>query len=221
MHGTGLFCRALCLWHAGCAGVMQSVTFRGKLCFCTVIMRHAFVFAVCVPHPAILRLCCRRRFCLHEGIGNRSTVSSPHTPQPLRTHFPSGFSATVSTELLRLRSRGDCLWQSFRSLAAYCSPSAHPRNFCCSAFALNGQKYIRMRAARSAATASHPCVEVATEGINNAAGICSAVCVPHSVNIRSHSVKKRALQAARGVMQSVTSRGKRFLKTSKISHTQT
>ena len=34
---------------------------------------------------------------MHEGIGNRSTVSSPHTPQPLRTHFPSGFSATVST----------------------------------------------------------------------------------------------------------------------------
>ena len=42
-------------------------------------------------------LCSLRRFCLHEGIGNRSTVSSPHTPQPLRTHFPSGFSATVST----------------------------------------------------------------------------------------------------------------------------
>ena len=115
-----------------------------------------------MPHSVNIRkksgLCSLRRFCLHEGIGNRSTVSSPHTPQPLRTHFPSGFSATVSTKLLRLRSRGDCLWQSFRSLAAYCSPSAHPRNFCCSAFALNGQKYIRMRAARSAATASHPCV---------------------------------------------------------------
>jgi len=27
-------------------------------------------------------------------------------------------------------------------------------------------KYIRMRTARSAATASHPCVEHATEGIN-------------------------------------------------------
>ncbi len=52
---------------------------------------------VCVPHPVMLHLCSLQRFCLHEGIGNRSTVSSPHTPQPLRTHFPSGFSATVST----------------------------------------------------------------------------------------------------------------------------
>ena len=52
-------------------------------------------------HPYHFRkkkgLCSLQRFCLHEGIGNRSTVSSPHTPQPLRTHFPSGFSATVSS----------------------------------------------------------------------------------------------------------------------------
>ena len=50
-----------------------------------------------IPHSVKNGLCGLRRFCLHEGIGNRSTVSSPHTPQPLRTHFPSGFSATVST----------------------------------------------------------------------------------------------------------------------------
>ena len=154
---------------------------------------------VCVPHSVMLRLCSLKRFCLHEGIGNRSTVSSPHTPQPLRTHFPSGFSATVSTKLLRLRSRGDCFWQSFRSLAAYCSPSAHPRNFCCSAFALNGQKYIRMRAARSAATASHPCVEYTTVDIKNVACICSAVCVPHSVM----HCKKAGCAVCASVIQSV------------------
>jgi len=69
---------------------------------------------------------------------------------------------------LRLRSRGECLWHSFRSLAAYCSSSAHPRNICCVGFARMAMlaKFIRMRTARSAATASHPCVEHATEGIN-------------------------------------------------------
>ena len=56
---------------------------------------------VCVPYSVMLRkkipcaVC--NAFCLHEGIGNRFTVSSPHTPQPFRTHFPSRFSATVST----------------------------------------------------------------------------------------------------------------------------
>ena len=38
-----------------------------------------------------------RKFCLHEGIGNRYTVSSPHTPQPFHISFPSRLSATVST----------------------------------------------------------------------------------------------------------------------------
>ena len=73
-----------------------------------------------------------------------------------------------SIKLLRLRSRGECLWHSFRSLAAYCSSSAHPRNICCVGFARMEMlaKYIRMRTARSAATASHPCVERSTEGIN-------------------------------------------------------
>ena len=51
------------------------------------------------------------------------------------------------------------------SLAAYCSVSAHPRNCCCSAFALSGQKFIRMRPARSAATASHPWRKVTTVDI--------------------------------------------------------
>ena len=85
-------------------------------------------------------------------------------PSPLFPGFSRASSGILglSRKLSRLRSRGDCLWQSFRSLAAYCSPSAHPRNFCCSAFALSGQKFIRMRAARSAATASHPWRKVAT-----------------------------------------------------------
>ena len=76
--------------------------------------------------------------------------------------MPLRYSGVYPVELSRLRSRGDCRRQSFRSLAAYCSPSAHPRNYCCSAFALSGQKFIRMRAARSAATASHPWRKVAT-----------------------------------------------------------
>ena len=80
----------------------------------------------------------------------------PGFPVPHRSHW------VYPVELSRLRSRGDCRRHSFRSLAAYCSPSAHPRNFCCSAFALSGQKFIRMRAARSAATASHPWRKVAT-----------------------------------------------------------
>ena len=73
-----------------------------------------------------------------------------------------------SIKLLRLRSRGECLWHSFRSLAAYCSSSAHPRDICRIGFArmVLLAKFIRMRTARSAATASHPCVERPTEGIN-------------------------------------------------------
>ncbi|MBE6358862.1 MAG: hypothetical protein E7057_06405, partial [Lentisphaerae bacterium] len=64
--------------------------------------------------------------------------------------------------------REQCLWHSFRSLAAYCSSSAHPRDICRIGFARMEMlaKYIRMRTARSAATASHPCVERSTEGIN-------------------------------------------------------
>ena len=64
--------------------------------------------------------------------------------------------------------RGESLWHSFRSLAAYCSSSAHPRNICCVGFARMAllAKFIRMRTARS-----HPrgarsaCVERSTEGI--------------------------------------------------------
>ena len=39
-----------------------------------------------------------------------------------------------------------------RCAVGLCSPTVHPRNFCCSAFALNAQKFIHIRAARS-----HPC----------------------------------------------------------------
>ena len=56
--------------------------------------------------------------------------------------------------------------RSFHGVTGFCSSSAHPRNFCCIGFARMEMlaKYIRMRTARSAATASHPCVEHATEG---------------------------------------------------------
>ena len=40
-------------------------------------------------------------------------------------------------------------WAPFPLAGGLCSPSAYPRNFCCSAFALTGQKFVRMRAARS------------------------------------------------------------------------
>ena len=93
---------------------------------------------------------------------------SPQTPLPQEPSRDSSKPLGSSIKLLRLRSRGECLWHSFRSLAAYCSSSAHPRNICCVGFARMEMlaKYIRMRTARSAATASHPCVEHATEGIN-------------------------------------------------------
>ena len=143
-------------WSAGCSDVMQSVTSRGKaLSHCTV---GSLQCVMCID--------CAFLACYATHRGENLHVFSPDPsfrafPVPLRRHW------VYPVKLLRLRSRGDQPrgGRSFRSLAAYCSPSAHPRNFCCSAFALNGQKYIRMRAARSAATASHPCVEVATEGI--------------------------------------------------------
>ena len=111
---------ALCLWYVGCVfmgdcgKLWEIVGNCGKLWeilrYCAfskhlitsqkipkILIIPSSTRPVCVPHPVMLHLCSLQRFCLHEGIGNRSTVSSPHTPQPLRTHFPSGFSATVST----------------------------------------------------------------------------------------------------------------------------
>ena len=100
--------------------------------------------------------------------GRDTSFPSPQTPHPQGSSRDSSKPLGSSIKLLRLRSRGECLWHSFRSLAAYCSSSAHPRNICCVGFARMAllAKYIRMRTARSAATASHPCVEHATEGIN-------------------------------------------------------
>jgi len=100
--------------------------------------------------------------------GRDTAFPSPQTPLPQGPSRDCCGALGSSIKLLRLRSRGECLWHSFRSLAAYCSSSAHPRNFCCVGFArmVLLAKFIRMRTARSAATASHPSVEHATEGIN-------------------------------------------------------
>ena len=100
--------------------------------------------------------------------GRDTAFPSPQTPLPQGPSRDCCGALGSSIKLLRLRSRGECLWHSFRSLAAYCSSSAHPRNICCVGFARMEMlaKFIRMRTARSAATASHPCVEHATEGIN-------------------------------------------------------
>ena len=128
---------------------------------------------------------------MHEGIGNRSSVSSPHTPQPLRTHFPSGFSATVSTAVYAGGSVGRPTTASRSLSAAPCGLAwsvfpLHSRLMlglpfalakvillACLALALALDSTLQSRPARS-----HPCgartrgVEVATEGIKNAACIC-------------------------------------------------
>ena len=101
--------------------------------------------------------------------GRDTAFPSPQTPLPQGASRDCCGALGSSIKLLRLRSRGECLWHSFRSLAAYCSSSAHPRNICCVGFARMAllAKFIRMRTARS-----HPrgarsaCVERSTEGIN-------------------------------------------------------
>ena len=118
---------------------------------------------------ATIRFLCQAFFLAKEsGEGRDTAFPSPQTPLPQGASRDCCGALGSSIKLLRLRSRGECLWHSFRSLAAYCSSSAHPRNFCCVGFARMAllAKFIRMRTARSAATASHPCVEHATEGIN-------------------------------------------------------
>ena len=118
---------------------------------------------------ATVRFLCKAFFLAKEsGEGRDTSFPSPQTPLPQEPSRDCCGALGSSIKLLRLRSRGECLWHSFRSLAAYCSSSAHPRNICCVGFARMEMlaKYIRMRTARSAATASHPCVEHATEGIN-------------------------------------------------------
>jgi len=104
-------------------------------------------------------------FSLLEGWD--TAFPSPQTPLPQGSSRDSSKTLGSSIKLLRLRSRGECRRHSFRSLAAYCSSSAHPRDICRIGFARMEMlaKYIRMRTARSAATASHPSVERATEGI--------------------------------------------------------
>ena len=105
-------------------------------------------------------------FSLLEGWD--TSFPSPQTPLPQGPSRDCCGALGSSIKLLRLRSRGECRRHSFRSLAAYCSSSAHPRDICRIGFArmVLLAKFIRMRTARSAATASHPCVEHATEGIN-------------------------------------------------------
>ena len=117
---------------------------------------------------ATIRFLCQAFFLAKEsGEGRDTAFPSPQTPLPQEPSRDCCGSLGSSIKLLRLRSRGECLWHSFRSLAAYCSSSAHPRNICCVGFArmVLLAKFIRMRTARSAATASHPCVERPTEGI--------------------------------------------------------
>ena len=118
---------------------------------------------------ATVRFLCQAFFLAKEsGEGRDTAFPSPQTPLPQEPSRDCCGALGSSIKLLRLRSRGECLWHSFRSLAAYCSSSAHPRNICCVGFARMEMlaKYIRMRTARSAATASHPCVERSTEDIN-------------------------------------------------------
>ena len=118
---------------------------------------------------ATVRFLCQAFFLAKEsGEGRDTAFPSPQTPLPQGPSRDCCGSLGSSIKLLRLRSRGECLWHSFRSLAAYCSSSAHPRDICRIGFArmVLLAKYIRMRTARSAATASHPCVERSTEDIN-------------------------------------------------------
>ena len=74
----------------------------------------------------VLCIDCAFLACYAAHRGENLHVFSPDPsfralPVPLQGHW------VYPVKLSRLRSRGDCLWQSFRSLAAYCSPSAHPR----------------------------------------------------------------------------------------------
>ena len=94
--------------------------------------------------------------------GEKTSSFSPLTPLSglsRATPEPLGLSRRIIAPALRGATACGVL---STSLAAYCSVSAHPRNCCCSAFALSGQKFIRMRPARSAATASHPWRRVTT-----------------------------------------------------------
>ena len=79
-----------------------------------------------VQPASVLCVDCICTVCCAAHRGENLHVFSPDPsfrafPVPLQGHW------VYPVKLLRLRSRGDCLWQSFRSLAAYCSPSAHPR----------------------------------------------------------------------------------------------
>ncbi|MBE6359625.1 MAG: hypothetical protein E7057_10340, partial [Lentisphaerae bacterium] len=77
---------------------------------------------------ATVRFLCRAFFLVKEsGLEGRDTAfPSPQTPHPQGSSRDSSKPLGSSIKLLRLRSRGECLWHSFRSLAAYCSSSAHP-----------------------------------------------------------------------------------------------
>ena len=101
---------------------------------------------------ATVRFLCKAFFLAKEsGEGRDTAFPSPQTPLPQEPSRDCCGALGSSIKLLRLRSRGECLWHSFRSLAAYCSSSAHPRNICCVGFARMEMlaKYIRMRTARS------------------------------------------------------------------------
>ena len=119
---------------------------------------------------ATVRFLCKAFFLAKEsGEGRDTAFPSPQTPLPQEPSRDCCGSLGSSIKLLRLRSRGECLWHSFRSLAAYCSSSAHPRNICCVGFARMEMlaKYIRMRTARSAATASHPLLNMPQRASTN------------------------------------------------------
>ena len=54
--------------------------------------------------------------------GRDTAFPSPQTPHPQGASRDSSKPLGSSIKLLRLRSRGECLWHSFRSLAAFARP---------------------------------------------------------------------------------------------------
>ena len=101
-----------------------------------------------------------QRFCY---FGGRQTLRLflPPIPPPFEVAFPRLLKGIVVilSEVCAVCSTGRAPTVSRSYTAApgalsrcavgLCSPTVHPRNFCCSAFALNAQKFIHIRAARS------------------------------------------------------------------------
>ena len=212
---------ALCLWYAGCVFMGDCGRLWEILRYCAFskhlitsqnlskpLITLSSTRADGMPHSVNIRyhpylsvkngVCSRQRFCLHEGIGNRSTVSSPHTPQPLRTHFPSGFSATVSSAVCAGGSVG-------RPTTASRSLSAAPCGLAWSVFPLHSRLMLGLPFAlakvillaclalaldstlQSRPARSHPCgartraLNIPRKTSKMWRAFVFVVCVPHSV----------------------------------------